>query len=210
MKTSTQQPPPNTERLAKRVAQLRACSRSQAEQYIEGGWVRVNGVVVEEPQFRVSNEEIDIDLDANLMEIRPVTMLLHKPPKHDAMDAQLLSAATHAHTNRTNDTRVLKRHFVKLTGVTPLEIDASGLVVFTQDWRVARKLSEDASVIEQELMVQVAGSVSAEQLRGLHSSVDDAGRAVPATKVSISSSNADSCTLRFAMKGFFRSSLLLL
>ncbi|NBT93031.1 MAG: hypothetical protein EBT37_10705, partial [Betaproteobacteria bacterium] len=35
------------ERLSKRVAQMLRCSRSQAEQYIEGGWVRVAGKVVE-------------------------------------------------------------------------------------------------------------------------------------------------------------------
>ena len=42
------------ERLAKRVAAMLSCSRREAELYIEGGWVRVEGVVVEEPQFRAT------------------------------------------------------------------------------------------------------------------------------------------------------------
>ena len=46
-------------RLAKRVAELVPCSRREAEQYIEGGWVRVDGSVVEEPQFRVLQQKIN-------------------------------------------------------------------------------------------------------------------------------------------------------
>ncbi|MEQ1659472.1 MAG: S4 domain-containing protein, partial [Hylemonella sp.] len=66
-------------RLSKRLAALLPCSRSEAEQYIEGGWVRVNGQVVEEPHFRVLDEKIELDPEARLMELPPVTLLLHKP-----------------------------------------------------------------------------------------------------------------------------------
>ena len=53
-------------RLSKRVAELKACSRREAEQFIAGGWVKVNGQVVEEPQARVSNELVDISPDASI------------------------------------------------------------------------------------------------------------------------------------------------
>jgi 23S rRNA pseudouridine2604 synthase len=46
-------------RLAKRVVALTQCSRREAEQYIEGGWVRVDGVVVEEPQFMVDTQTVN-------------------------------------------------------------------------------------------------------------------------------------------------------
>src|SRR3989338_1334343 len=68
------------ERLAKRIAQLVPCSRREAEQYIEGGWVRVDGVVVEEPQHRVLHQAITLDPNASLMNLTPVTLVLHKPP----------------------------------------------------------------------------------------------------------------------------------
>ena len=45
-------------RLAKRVAALAQCSRREAEMYIEGGWVRVDGVTVEEPQFKVLEQHV--------------------------------------------------------------------------------------------------------------------------------------------------------
>ena len=67
-------------RLAKRVAELVPCSRREAEQYIEGGWVRVDGKVVEEPQFRVLKQRIELDKNASLMTLPEVTLLLHKPP----------------------------------------------------------------------------------------------------------------------------------
>ena len=47
-------------RLAKRLAEMLPCSRSEAEQYIKGGWVTVDGGVVEEPQFKVLNQTIEL------------------------------------------------------------------------------------------------------------------------------------------------------
>ena len=144
------QKPRDDERLAKRVAELIPCSRREAEQYIEGGWVSVNGQVVEEPMFRVSHHKVEIDKDASLMELSDVTLLLNKPPGYDAMALpgeanrhvkpahQLLLVSAHA-IDDASGTRVLKRHFSKLEATVPLETGASGLVVFTQDWRVARK-----------------------------------------------------------------------
>jgi 23S rRNA pseudouridine2604 synthase len=55
-------------RLAKRLAEMIPCSRSQAEQYIEGGWVRVNGRVEESPQHRVTTERIELDPHATLLD----------------------------------------------------------------------------------------------------------------------------------------------
>ena len=186
-------------RLAKRVAAMLPCSRSQAEQYIEGGWVRVNGRVVEEPQFRVSDEKIELDPKANLMELTPVTLLLHKPASH-ASPQQLLDAASHWREDPSG-IRVLKRHFHQLNSAVALEPAASGLLVFTQDWRVARKLSEDAQGIEVEVIVEVQGEVSVAQLQQLMRDTDARGQPLPAVKVSVNSSAEGSSKLRFAIKG---------
>ena len=60
-------------RLAKRVVALAQCSRREAEQYIEGGWVRVDGIVVEEPQFMVDTQSVEIDPAAKLAPLEAVT-----------------------------------------------------------------------------------------------------------------------------------------
>lgn len=204
--------PRTDERLAKRVAEMVPCSRREAEQYIEGGWVSVNGQVVEEPMHRVSDHKVEIDRNASLMELAAVTILLHKPPGFDAMAApgeanrkvkpaqQLLSAASHF-ADDASGVRVLKRHFAKLTAAVPLETAASGLVVFTQDWRVLRKLDEDAGVIEQEIIVEVNGEVAPGILDRLNHGLASDGHPLPPVKVSLNSTSDSASKLRFAIKG---------
>lgn len=162
-------------RLAKRVAELRACSRREAEQLIAGGWVRVDGVVVEEPQARVADERIDIDPKADPSQAEPVTLLLHKPPGFHAIQgsqpaAQLLNAVTHWVEDESGIS-LLKKHFTQLTACVPLETDASGLVVFTQDWHVSRKLSEDAAMIEHEVIVEVTGELMPNALKKMNQGI---------------------------------------
>ncbi|MFM2275773.1 MAG: hypothetical protein RL211_1645 [Pseudomonadota bacterium] len=200
------------ERLSKRVAELVPCSRREAEQYIEGGWVSVDGKVVEEPMFRVATQKVAVDPDASLLELLPVTLLLHKPPGYDALAApgeanrqvkpaqQLLQVANHA-ADDPSGTRLLKRHFAKLTATVPLETGAGGLVVYTQDWRVARKLTEDAGVMEQEIIVEVAGEVPPESLQRINHMQSADGRPLPQVKVSLNSTGEKSSKLRFALKG---------
>ncbi|QKO22937.1 RNA pseudouridine synthase [Rhodoferax sp. BAB1] len=186
-------------RLSKRVAALLPCSRKEAEQYIEGGWVRVNGQVVEEPHFRVLDEKVELDPEARLMELPPVTLLLHKPAGQ-AAPLQLLSAATHWQDDPSG-IRVLKRHFSQLTPLVPLEPAASGMLVYSQDWRVARKLTEDERLIEVEVTVEVQGEVSAAQLALLMRDTDTRGQPLPMVKASLNSSAEGRSKLRFAIKG---------
>jgi len=186
-------------RLSKRLAALLPCSRKEAEQYIEGGWVRVNGQVVEEPHFRVLDEKIELDPQARLMELPPVTLLLHKPAGQ-AAPLQLLSASTHWQDDPSG-IRVLKRHFSQLTPLVPLEPAASGLLVYSQDWRVARKLTEDEHLVEVEVTVEVQGEVSAAQLALLMRDTDKRGQPLPTVKASLNSSAEGRSKLRFAIKG---------
>src|SRR2546427_516456 len=67
-------------RLAKRLAEEVSCSRREAEQYIEGGWVTVDGIVVEEPGSRVQpQQQVVLAPKASLDPVQAVTLLLHKP-----------------------------------------------------------------------------------------------------------------------------------
>jgi 23S rRNA pseudouridine2604 synthase len=190
-------------RLAKRVAELRGCSRREAEQFITGGWVRVDGAVVEEPHFRVSDQRVEIDPQADPSQAEPVTLLLHKPPGYhtggapdDRAASRLLGAAT-LWDEDASGTRPLKKHFAHLNLCVPLETGAGGLVVFTQDWRVARKLTEDAATLEHEFIVEVAGELAPDGLKRLNRGIPYQGRTPPAIKVSWQSENR----LRVALKG---------
>jgi len=187
-------------RLAKRVAELRACSRREAEQFITGGWVKVDGIVVEEPQFRVADQRIEIDPQADLAQTEPVTLLLHKPPgiaiTGDTLASQFLAPAT-LWSEDASGIRPLKIHFAQLTVCAPLAPDASGLVVFTQDWRIARKLTEDAATLEHEVIVEVAGKMVPDGLKRLNRGIPFQGKTPPAIKVSWQNETR----LRVALKG---------
>ena len=181
-------------RLAKRLAEMLPCSRREAEQYIEGGWVTVDGVVVEEPQFRVLHQKIELSKNASLLAPTAVTLLLHKPAGHEA-DVTL---ATRAPDDRSGVT-LLKKHLLGEL-VTPLALPASGLVVFTDDWRVARKLREDANVMEHEVLVEVQGDIKPgglERLNRIDHGFTFNGALLGPAKVSWQSE----ARLRFALKG---------
>lgn len=183
------------QRLAKRVAEMMPCSRSEAEQFIAGGWVKVDGVVVEEPQFRVLNQRVEISKDASLLAVTAVTLLLHKPAGHEAD----LLLATRSPDDKSG-IRQLKKHFSAAEMVTPLAIAASGLVAFTDDWRIVRKLREDAATLEHEVVVEVTGDIKPgglERLNRLDHGFTFNGALLPPAKVSWQSENR----LRFALKG---------
>ncbi len=188
-------------RLAKRVAELRGCSRREAERFIAGGWVRVDGVVVEEPQFRVGDQRVEIDPQADLDQAEPVTLLLHKPAGYHTIDgdkpASHLLTPANLWSDDASGIRPLKKHFSRPTLCVPLETDASGLVVFTQDWRVARKLTGDAATLEHEVIIEVAGEMAPNGLKRLNRGIPYNGRTSPAIKVSWQNETR----LRVALKG---------
>ena len=187
-------------RLAKRLAEMLPCSRREAEQYIAGGWVTVDGAVVEEPQFRVTGERIELSKDASLLALESVTLLLHKPAGIDALQAaDLLNPATHSSEDRSG-IRPLRKHFAALEWLTPLSAPASGLVVFSQNWHIARKLREDANLMEHEVIVEVAGTIKPgglERLNRIDHGFTFDGILLPPAKVSWQSETR----LRFALKG---------
>ena len=86
--------------------------------------------------------------------LEPATLLLHKPVGFDAIGGRRPAAALatrEAHwPEDPSGIEVLDRHFVRLTPLVPLDADASGLMVLTQDGRAWRRLTEDADSIEHE------------------------------------------------------------
>ena len=188
-------------RLAKRVAELARCSRSEAEQYIEGGWVTVDGHVVEQPQHMVAGERVELDPGARLEAAEPATLLLHKPVGFETIgDDNPVTPLARPETRWADDpsgVRLLQRHFHRLTTLMPLDRDASGLVVLSQDGRVWRRLTEDRDEIEQEFVVEVDGQIAPYGLRRLNHGLHYNGRALPPCKVSWQ----NEIRLRFAIKG---------
>ncbi|MEO8169894.1 MAG: rRNA pseudouridine synthase [Oxalobacteraceae bacterium] len=189
-------------RLAKRVAEVVSCSRREAEQYIEGGWILVDGQVIEEPGFRVLAQQMVALLPHAILDPGlPVTILLHKPVGMVIQLAAQQELACISVENRIADDRsgirFLKRHLIDLSMTNALDASSSGLMVFTQDWRIKRKLIDDASRIEQEFIVDVSGDLVSSGLALLNHGLYFNGRPLAPIKVSWQSETR----LRFAVKG---------
>ena len=188
-------------RLARYVADLARCSRIEAERYVKGGGVSVDGRVIEDPAYPVTGETVAIDPAAQLETVEPATILLHKPVGYDTISGRKAAAGLVQPDTRwaedPSGVRLLERHFHRLTPLVPLDAEASGLMVLTQDGRVWRRLTEDGDEIEQEFVVEVSGDIAPYGLRKLNHGLHYNGRALPPCKVSWQ----NEVRLRFALKG---------
>lgn len=158
-------------RLSRRVIELTGCSRREAELYIEGGWVRVDGVVVEQPQHKITGEQVSIDPAAKAEPAEPATLLLHQPAREAQGPWRRLPPpqpeATQQWPEDASGIRPLHRHLLRLQCPLPLDAGVSGLLVLSQDWRVLRRLTEDAARIEQEYLLDVEGQLPEDGLTTL-------------------------------------------
>jgi len=204
---------PAPERLAKRVATLVPCSRAEAERYIAGGWVRVDGQVVEVPEARVAeHQDVSIDSAARPESLTPMTVLWHKPaglPLPEALHltddlvGRWFSAACHSPSDRSR-VRPLRAHFHRLQPLSPLASSESGLMVFTQSTPIARRFIQSALDIEHEWLIDVAPALDvsdaswrAAALRSLQQPMSWQGRHQPAARASWQADRR----LRLALKG---------
>ena len=162
-------------RLSKRLGELGLCSRREADAWIENGWVRVDGQVVATLGVRVSPDaRIEIDPAATREQQERVTILLHKPVGYvsgQAEDGHPPAIVLIRPENRwAEDPAPIRFKATHLRGLAPagrLDIDSTGLLVFTQDGRVARHLIGNDSSVEKEYLVRVEGALSDEGLQRL-------------------------------------------
>ena len=155
------------------MSELGLCSRREADEWIENGWVTVDGKVVDTLGTRVSpRARIDIDPAASKHQGEQVTILLHKPIGYvsgQAEDGYQPASVLIRPENRWADdpspTRFKPAHLRGLAPAGRLDIDSTGLLVFTQDGRIAKQLIGRDSAIEKEYLVRVEGTLSGEAMR---------------------------------------------
>ena len=151
-----------TERLNKRMAALGLCSRREADDWIAQGWVKVNGQVAPMGLQVKPTDRIEVAPQAHGQQATQVTILLHKPMGFVSGQAEdghqpavvLINPRTHWREDPS------RQRFSppQLRGLAPagrLDIDSVGLLVLTQDGRVARQLIGEDSGIEKEYLVRV-------------------------------------------------------
>lgn len=186
--TATPRRPPLNEppRLAKQISEMCQCSRREADEWIENGWVRVDGVVVTTLGTRVHpNAKIEIKEEASKHQSESVTILLNKPidmasgkdENGGESGESALQLIRPENRWAEDDTRLNFKatHLRNLALAGKLDAEATGMLVFTQEGSVARRIVGDDARLEKEYMVRVEGELSPEGMKQLNHglSLDD-------------------------------------
>ena len=163
-----------TVRLNKRMAELGLASRREADEWIAKGWVKVNGRMAEMGMQVDPNVKIDIDKQAKGQQANQVTILINKPiglVSGQAEDGHEPAITLVQPQNRWQDDNArFFFHGSQLKSLVPagrLDIDSTGLLVLTQDGRVARQLIGEDAVMEKEYLVRVVFTGRANPAAGM-------------------------------------------
>ena len=150
-------------RLNKRLADMGLCSRREADEWIERGWVKVNGQVAPMGTKVGPQDQVVVDRRADASQAQRVTILLHKPVGYVSGQAEdghePAVVLVQAHNHWREDPSRTRFSPAQLRGLAPagrLDIDSVGLLVLTQDGRVARQLIGEDSGMEKEYLVRVS------------------------------------------------------
>jgi 23S rRNA pseudouridine2604 synthase len=163
-------------RLSKLMSERGLCSRREADVYIERGWVFVDGERISTLGTKIDPAQtITLDEKARVQQTGTVTILLNKPigvvsaqAEKGYRDAASLISPT---SRFAGDRSALRFSPTQMHGLAPagrLDIDSQGLLVLTQDGRIAKQLIGERSDIEKEYLVRVEGSLSEQNLKLLN------------------------------------------
>ncbi|MFN7086606.1 MAG: pseudouridine synthase [Burkholderiales bacterium] len=191
-------------RLSKLMSEQGLCSRREADDYIERGWVLVDGTAVTELGTRIyRGQKITLAPPAQASQHARVTILLNKPIGYVSGQAEqgyrpavsLIGAASRFSGDRT-PLKFSPRHLRALAPAGRLDIDSQGLLVLTQDGRIARQLIGEDSQIEKEYLVRVEGIIGKNGLALLNHGLSLDGE--PLKRAEVSWQNRDQ--LRFVLR----------
>ncbi|MFL6642531.1 MAG: pseudouridine synthase, partial [Paraburkholderia graminis] len=151
-------------RLSKLMSELGLCSRREADEWIEKGWVLVDGERIDTLGTKVRpDQRIEIDPAAEAVQASQVTVLIHKTVGYvsgQAEDGYQPAITLVTPENRWegdhSDIRFSVAHLRQLAPAGRLDIDSTGLLVLTQDGRIAKQLIGGHSEIDKEYLVRVA------------------------------------------------------
>ncbi|MFJ3044929.1 pseudouridine synthase [Herbaspirillum chlorophenolicum] len=150
-------------RLSKRMSELGLCSRREADEWIEKGWVRVDGVVVSVLGSKVlPHQKVTVERQASAEQSQRVTILINKPMGYVSGQAEdgykPAVVLVNAESRWEEDTAEMQFHPKQLRSLVPagrLDIDSVGLLVLTQDGRIAKHLIGEDSAVDKEYLVRV-------------------------------------------------------
>ena len=186
---------PEPERLSKRMSALGLASRREADEWIEKGWVLVDGAIAILGLKVLPHQKITIDQKATSQQARRVTVVLNKPvgfvsgqAEDGYQPASVLVTPENQWRNVGSKNAPVRRQ--ELLGLAPagrLDIDSTGLLVLTQDGRVAKQLIGEDSEVDKEYLVRVKyakpGKLPASEINRLQHGLSLDGKTLRPAKV---------------------------
>ncbi len=172
------------------MAQKGLCSRREADFYISQGWVKVDGKIVDQLGIKVyENQEIILLDQAKQSQHSKLTVILNKPvgyvsgtPEKDYKPAASLITTTNC-SHKPPKNFINNKSLHSLAPAGRLDIDSEGLLVLTQDGRIARKLINPDSDIEKEYLIRFKGDLSQAKLNLLRHGLSLDGKQLKPAKV---------------------------
>lgn len=178
-------------RISKLMSEQGLCSRREADRYIEQGLVYVDGEQITQLGARARpGQKITLNRKAQQQQNALATILLNKPVGYVSGQAEdgykpaatLIRAETQFKGDRSG-IRFRREHLKGLAPAGRLDIDSNGLLVLTQDGRVAKLLIGSETKIEKEYLVRVEGKLSEQGLKLLNHGLSLDGRKLKPAKV---------------------------
>jgi len=183
--------PPEKIRISKLLSGRGLCSRREADAYLERGWVRVDGRVAELGERAWPDQEITLARPAQACQTARVTILLHKPVGYVSGQAEkgyrpavTLVQPASRFAGDTSGIAFHRAHLAGLAAAGRLDIDSQGLLVLTQDGRIAKQLIGEDSEVEKEYLVRVQGQLDADGLALLNHGLRLDGKRLRPARVS--------------------------
>lgn len=178
-------------RLSKLMSLRGLCSRREADRYIETGQVTVNGQVVDTLGSKV-DENADIQLleRGKRAQSSKITLILNKPIGYVSTQAEkgyknAIDLITPQNQYKGKPGSFNPSHLRKLGVAGRLDIDSKGLLIFTQDGALAKKIIGEDSEIEKEYLVRVEGELTPTAISRLKKGLSLDGKALKPAKVEV-------------------------
>ena len=181
----------NKIRLSKLMSQKGLSSRREADRLIEQGLVKVNGQIIHELGTKVNpSDQVELVQEGQKIQDNKLSLVLHKPvgyvssqPENDYKSAMSLLQKNNRVFNTKNES--LKLNLKNLAPTGRLDIDSKGLIIYTQDGVIAKKIIGENSLIDKEYFIQFKGVLTSQKASQLRHGLSLDNKALRPAKIEI-------------------------
>ena len=179
--------------LERAFSKLGIASRAQARDWIQAGRVRANGIVRRDPEFPLNPDRAVLELDGVRLEAAgPRVFILHKPRGTVTTRVD--------EKGRPTVFDCMAKLDLHLIAVGRLDWATSGLLILTNDTRLAHRLADPGEAVERIYVVTVRGEVNEATLEKLAAGITEGDETLRAERVELRKSSQRESHLTVALR----------